>query len=242
MADTQTPAVPAEAPKAPESVVDNQNTNTNNEAPVQPDMHGFTSEQLADMKKFFDNNGGWDKVKSRISNPEPAQPAQPVQSVQPVQPTEQPVQPAQPVQPKLDPAYKTPQAMAVENYFNNLAQAKEYEPISGDIRSGQFLKDMESMGMNPVDQYGNVNMAQVKSFLDLKVQTVHPPVATSTEPINSNAPLVEYIPVQDGKISSMEQAEAVLMQDAQLRRSGQAGHPNIKEAEDFISSTLGKKA
>ena len=46
-------------------------------APVAPDMHGFTSDQLADMKKFFDSQGGYEKVKSRISNPqnysEPAQ-------------------------------------------------------------------------------------------------------------------------------------------------------------------------
>ena len=69
MAEPTTPTAPAEAPKAPESVADNS-TNTN-PAPAQaPDMHGFTSEQLADMKKFFDNNGGFDGVKAKISNPE----------------------------------------------------------------------------------------------------------------------------------------------------------------------------
>ena len=75
MADT--PEAPAEAPKAPESVETPTTTNNNEPAPVQtsapaqsPDMHGFTSEQLADMKKFFDNNGGFDAIKSKISNPE----------------------------------------------------------------------------------------------------------------------------------------------------------------------------
>ena len=44
-----TPTAPAEAPQASESVETPINTNP---APA-PDMHGFTSEQLADMKKFF---------------------------------------------------------------------------------------------------------------------------------------------------------------------------------------------
>ena len=54
-------------------------------APAQPavDMHGFTSEQLADMRKFYDANGGYDKVKSRISNPEPVR--QPEQQFEPRQ-------------------------------------------------------------------------------------------------------------------------------------------------------------
>ena len=76
MAD-ETPAAPAEAPQAPESVAD---TSTNSNPAPAPDMHGFTSEDLAGMRTFIDNNGGWDKIKSRISNPtqttEPAQPAQ----------------------------------------------------------------------------------------------------------------------------------------------------------------------
>ena len=55
-------------------------TNSNPEPAQVPDMHGFTSEQLADMQKFFQANGGYDKVKSRISNPTPA----PVQEQKPV--------------------------------------------------------------------------------------------------------------------------------------------------------------
>ena len=39
-------------------------------APAAPDMHGFTSEELADMRKFFDSQGGYTKVKSKISNPD----------------------------------------------------------------------------------------------------------------------------------------------------------------------------
>ena len=70
------PEAPAEAPKAPESEA---TPNTNQEQQAAPDMHGFTSDQLAEMQKFFEANGGFDKIKSRISNPEPKveQPAQP---------------------------------------------------------------------------------------------------------------------------------------------------------------------
>ena len=85
---------PAAAPAAESVATPNTNENTS-QAPAMPDMHGFTSEQLADMKKFFDNNGGFDKIKARISNPEPKpveQPAQPVQQQAPVQP-QQPQQP-----------------------------------------------------------------------------------------------------------------------------------------------------
>ena len=58
-------------------------TPTTNPEPAQaPDMHGFTSDQLADIDKFFKANGGFDAIKSKISNPSPAvqqQTAQPVQ-------------------------------------------------------------------------------------------------------------------------------------------------------------------
>ena len=78
---------PAEAPKAPESEA-TPNTNPEPQAPVVPDMHGFTSDQLAEMQKFFAANGGFDKIKSRISNPEPKveTPAQPAPQAQPQQP------------------------------------------------------------------------------------------------------------------------------------------------------------
>ena len=60
---------PAEATKAPESEAP-KDTNNEQAASQAPDMHGFTSEQLAEMRKFYDANGGFDKVKSKISNPE----------------------------------------------------------------------------------------------------------------------------------------------------------------------------
>ena len=116
MADT--PEAPAEAPKAPESV--ETPTNTNTEPAAAPDMHGFTSEDLAGMRTFIDNNGGWDKIKSRISNPTPAtEPAQPQtqEAQQPQNPTSQP----------QETGYKAPegsitaQEFLAEQYFKSLS-------------------------------------------------------------------------------------------------------------------------
>ena len=36
----------------------------------------------------------------------------------------------------------------------------------------------------------------------------------------------------------MNEARAIIMQDAQLRRSGQAGHPSVKMAEDYLKNLL----
>ena len=81
------------APEAPAAApaVESEATPNTNPAPAAPDMHGFTSDQLAEMRKFYDANGGFDKIKSRISNPEP-KPVEPTAPVQQEQP--QPQQPA----------------------------------------------------------------------------------------------------------------------------------------------------
>lgn len=244
MAEEQTPVAPAESPKASESVADNPSTNDNTSAQPAPDMHGFTSDQLADMKKFLDNNGGWEKIKSRISNPEPQAPAQPAQTQEqtPAQnPNPTPQQMQQPAQPKLPDGYLTPQAMAVSGFFRNLAQDDRFKAISKDVASGGFIKEMESLGMAPIDAQGNLNMKQIEGFLELKAKTV-PAVSTSTEPVESSAPLVEYVKVNDGKISDINQAYSIITQDAQLKRQGKAGHPNVDLAEEFIKNTFTKKA
>ena len=90
-------------------------TNSNPEPAQAPDMHGFTSEQLADMQKFFQANGGYDKVKSRISNPTPA----PIQEQKPVEPT-QPIEPPKPAY-KAPAGSITPQEFLAQQYFGALS-------------------------------------------------------------------------------------------------------------------------
>jgi hypothetical protein len=230
-----------EAPVTPE-VKSEATPNTNpepaktQEAPAAPDMHGFTSEQLADMQKFFQANGGYDKVKSRISNPTPA-------------PTEEqkPVEPAQPAAAPQEQEYKAPVGSITRDeyftkrYFLDLAGEEKYAGIAKEIASGEVLKEMASLGIRAVNQDGSINASVVNDFLDLKAKTV-PAKQSSAMPEAAAAPTVDYVPVGEN-IKSMEEARAVIMQDMQLKRSGQAGHPSVQKAEEYLRNALsnGKK-
>lgn len=229
-----------EAPVTPE-VKSEATPNTNpepakaQEAPAAPDMHGFTSEQLADMQKFFQANGGYEKVKSKISNPTPA----PVEE-------QKPVEPERPVLPQ-EPEYKTPAGSITRDeyftkrYFLDLAGEEKYAGIAKEIASGEVLKEMASLGIRAVNQDGSINASVVNDFLDLKAKTV-PAKQSSAMPEAAAAPTVDYVPVGES-IKSMEEARAVIMQDMQLKRSGQAGHPSVQKAEEYLRNALsnGKK-
>ena len=228
------PEAPAEAPKAPESEA--TPTNSNPEPAQAPDMHGFTSEQLADMQKFFQANGGYDKVKSRISNPTPA----PAEEQKPVEPA-QPAQPVQTSAPYTPPAGAMTQgAMATKLYFESLARQDKYKEIADDITNGNVIKEMDSLGIPYMNRDGSLNPDKLFGYLDMKAKTV-PAKQTSSMPEASAAPTVDYIPVGE-TIESMDQAQRIIMQDTQLRRQGKAGHPSVKMAEDYMREVLsGKK-
>ncbi len=235
MAEETTPTAPAEAPKAPESVADNS-TNTN-PAPAQaPDMHGFTSEQLADMKKFFDNNGGFDGVKAKISNPEkPVE--KPVENSQ-TQPqkTEEPTSHTQ--EPTQTQASQTPQGaitaqeFLAKQYFKSLAGEEKYAPIAKGIENGDYLKEMAAFGINALNQDGSINDQKVRMYLDLKAQTV-PAKPTESEPNASAAPTVNYTEVGENGFTDINQAYKVLMEP---------GNPNMAKAEEFIRNHFNPNA
>lgn len=227
MAEETTPTAPAEAPKAPESVADNS-TNTN-PAPAQaPDMHGFTSEQLADMKKFFDNNGGFDGVKAKISNPEkPVE--KPVENLQTEpqrkeEPTSHTQEPAQTQAPQTPQGAITAQEFLAKQYFKSLAGEEKYAPIAKGIENGDYLKEMAAFGINALNQDGSINDQKVRMYLDLKAQTV-PAKPTESEPNASAAPTVSYTEVGENGFTDINQAYKVLMEQ---------GNPNIAKAEEFI--------
>lgn len=228
------PEAPAEAPKAPESEA--TPTNSNLEPAQAPDMHGFTSEQLAEMQKFFESNGGFDKVKSRISNPTPA----PAEEQKPVE-SAQPAQPAQTSTPYMPPAGAITQGdLATKLYFESLARQDKYKEIADDITNGNVIKEMDSLGIPFANRDGSLNPDKLFGYLDIKAKTV-PAKQTSSMPEASAAPTVDYIPVGE-TIESMDQAQKILMQDTQLRRQGKAGHPSVKMAEDYMREVLsGKK-
>lgn len=227
---------PEAAGAAPAPQTEATPTNSN-PGPVQaPDMHGFTSEQLADMQKFFQANGGYDKVKSRISNPEPK--AEPVT----VQDTAKQFEPKAPEEPPYIPPVGSirPDEFLAQQYFGALSREEKYAAISKEIESGAVLKDMAAFNIRPLNRDGSINDTMVRRFLDMKAQTV---VAhqSSVTPDASNAPTVDYVPVE-GDIKDMRQAMAVLQQDSALKRSGQAGHPAAEAAEKFMREQLNPSA
>lgn len=210
---------PAEAPAAPA-----------------PDMHGFTSEQLAEMRRFYEANGGWEKVKSRISNPQP-------KVEQNVMNTPAPNNvPTGPTPQAQAPAYQAPagsitaQEFLAQQYFGSLANDPKYAAIADDVRSGAVLKDMAAFNIRPLNQDGSINDTMVRRYLDLKAQTV---VAkqTSSAPEASAAPTVDYVPFSE-QVTDMRQAMAVLQQDSQLKSRGLAGHPSAQAAEEFMKKQL----
>lgn len=233
---------PNEAPAAAQAAesVATPNTNENTvQATAMPDMHGFTSEELAEMRKFYDNNGGFEKVKARISNPEPKTQEQPVQAQAQTTVQQQPV--AQPQQPM-----RTPDGMLSRNdllmrgYYEGLAGEEEYKPIAKEIINGDVLKEMEMLGINPTDSNGFIDDRKIRAFLSIKAKTV-PASQSNSTPEASPAPTVDYIQVGD-TIENIAQARAVIMQDSQLRASGQAGHPSVAKAEEFLRNALNKNS
>lgn len=236
------PEAPTDAPQAPASV----ETPTNNEPAPAPapepnsvDLHGFTQADLAGMRTFIDNNGGWDAIKTKITAPKSIQPT----PTEPQTPTPQPQ--AQPIEPQ-QPAYTPPkgsitaQEFLAQQYFQGLSLDPKYQGISEQIANGDVLKEMASFNIQPLNQDGSINDTMVRRYLDLKAQTV-PAKGTGAEPNMSTAPTVDYVQATNGKVSSMDQAYAILQQDMQLKAQGLPGNPDIALAEEYIK-TGGKPA
>lgn len=229
MADTPEAATPAPAEA---TVATPQTTNEEPKAPEQkteaPDMHGFSPEDLAGMRRFIDNNGGWDAIKAKISTPKSSQVAEPTPEAK----TEALTSPqaAQPVEESIPDGAVSKEEVELRRYFNDFAREEKYAPIADIIKSGEVLKEMASFGISPTLPNGYYNDKQIRKYLDLKAQTV-PAQPTSVEPNMSNAPTVEYISVGD-KFTDMAQAQAVFMQK---------GHPMHQAAADYIKATLAGK-
>lgn len=214
-------------------------TNTDTEPTKAPgtnsvDLHGFTQEDLAGMRTFIDNNGGWDKIKSRISNPEKAV-EKPVENSQP-EPQRQ-EEPTSHIQTAPE-TFKTPkgaitaQEFLAEQYFRSLAGEEKYANIADGVRNGDYLKEMSAFGIQPLNPDGSINDQKVRMYLDLKSQTV-PAKPTETEPNASAAPTVTYTEVGENGIKDLNQAYKIIMEK---------GNPNINLAEKFIKENFNSKS
>lgn len=229
MADTPNEA-PAPTPTGESVATPNTNTNTESskaQEASQVDLHGFTQEDLAGMRTFIDNNGGWDKIKSRISNPEKtvektSEPAQTEQKKEePTSHTEEPKQTPQAPQGAI-----TASEFLAQQYFKSLAGEEKYATISKGIENGEYLKEMAAFGINALNQDGSINDQKVRMYLDLKAQTV-PAKPTNAEPNASAAPTVSYTEVGESGFTDINQAYKVLME---------RGNPNIAKAEEYIKN------
>lgn len=228
------------APEAPAAApaVESEATPNTNPAPAAPDMHGFTSDQLAEMRKFYDANGGFDKVKAKISNPTPVQQQPNLDATYAMKKEEDMLKAPQPEQPK----YQAPigsitrEEFLAQQYFGALANDPKYAAIADDVRNGAVLKDMAAFNIRPINQDGSINDAMVRRYLDLKSQTVVAKQTTST-PEASAAPTVDYVPYNEGNMT-MQQAMAILQQDSALRSTGKGSHPNAAQAEEFMKKAL----
>lgn len=230
-------------PEAAAPATEATNTNTNPapaeataEATTQAiDMHGFTGDQLAEMQKFMDANGGFDKAfktfKERISNPAPEAPKAPEQ------PAEAPAQPAQaqPAPQQVPAGYMSQKEFMAQQYYNSLANLDEYAPIADKIRSGEVFAEMRKFGIQPMDANGNINDLQAREFLGLLAKTV--PAKPAESPEASQAPTVDYIPTNQGKIDNAQQAMQIIAQSAQLREKGLAEHPDVAAAKEFLKNS-----
>ena len=237
MENTPEAAGAASAPQT-EATPNTTTEQTTSPAPAAPDMYGFTSDQLADMKKFFEANGGFDKIKAKISNPTPVQPQQPNLDATYAMKKEEDMLKA----PAQEPVYKAPagaitaQEFLAQQYFGSLANDPKYAAIADDVRSGAVIKDMAAFNIRPLNQDGSINDTMIRRYLDLKAQTV---VAkqTSSAPEAAAAPTVDYVPFSE-QVTDMRQAMAVLQQDSQLKSRGLAGHPSAQAAEEFMKKQL----
>jgi len=236
-----TPEAAAPATEAP--ITNTNQAPTEASASAQPDMHGFTGDQLAEMQKFMDANGGYDKAfktfKERISNPAPE--AQRAPEPQSQQAQQQPVMSMEEQMQRLQtPAgYISQQELNAQNYYNNLAAQPEYAPIADQIRSGEVFNEMRKFGIRPMDENGNINDVQAREFLSLLAKTV--PAKPANDAGEAAAPTVDYIPTNGGKIDSYEQAARIIAQSESLRGQNMAEHPDLAAAKEFIKNALTSK-
>lgn len=208
---------------------------TNNATP-EVNLHGFTENELESMRKFFDNNGGFEGVKSRLSNPQKYANQQTQLEAQPQtqQPEPQP-QPQPQTTNQVPEGYYSQNELGFGRYMSDLANSDKYRPlhdyISGD-GGKQLLDDLKSFNIQPMDSQGNINVDGITKFLDLKVQTV-PATQDSVEP--SSTPTADYIQVGD-EIKSFDEAARVISQSHILKAQGKPAHPAYDKALEFLKA------
>ena len=236
-AEPTAPATPAPAPEAPAQAPESTPTQPAATAPTEGATNTyFSNEQLSEMQKFIENNGGyetaWKKMKEGISRPQPKSEPQPAQ--QQPQPQQQPQASQNGVKKPAEGVFTTQELMML-SYFDRLSQDPKYATISKEIADGSVLVKMQQMGLNPLTQDG-VNDRQLRQYLDLYAAS-KPAQPTSATPTADTQ--VDYVKVD--KVTSMEEANKIELQNIQLRAQGKPEHPLTKEAKEFVRAHYAQK-
>ena len=199
---------------------------------VNPNTITLTDEQA----RFFNSNGGIDKVfarmKEAVSNPLPRPQSQNVAQTTPeiTRNVSQNIpEMQQNIRPQIPNGYITQEEYATEQYFRSLANDAKYEGIADQIRSGEVLKEMAEFGIRPTDTTNGqlmFNDGQIRKFLDLKAQTI--PAKQTVAPI-TNVPTVEWSNIES--VNSFAEAQKIINEN--LSRPGME-HPKTAEAKEFL--------
>lgn len=194
---------------------------------------GTTVEGLEKAKKFYENNGGFDKVfearKQEISTPKTQQPQQPVQPQDPAQ-IQQPAAQPQQTPNGLDMDYV--EGRLVKEYFKELAANPDYANIADKLVDGTVMEEASKMfGINPIAN-GRINEAQIKHFCDMYSKSM--PAVPASAPM-TNTPTVQPMGEQfTGQINSTQDALKVIQENNAMVASGKGEHSKLKEAQEFL--------
>ena len=235
------------APAAPQAPVSETTPTNSNPAPAQPAAQPAPSAPVANIpadkieafNKFIEANGGYDKafakLKSDVSSPaqQQQQPQQQQQNTVPQRDVEYNNGQAGPY--TVPKGFVTPQEVAAQQYFNNLASEEQYAPVADEIRSGQIFKEFSKFGISPV-RGGMFNDAQIRNFLDLYAKTK--PATPTTETVTST-PTVDYVNVGEN-VTSRDDALRILSQNQKLG-GGIAPHPQTEAAKAYLKEYYKKK-
>ena len=239
-AEPSTPATPApEAAPAPAAEQPAQPAATAPTTEATPNKSYFNDEQLAEMQKFIENNGGydtaWKKMKASISSPQKA-PEAPSQPQVAQTPDQQPEAPQNAPQGQIAGTISM-EEMAAMQYFNNLANDPKYAGIADEIKSGEVLKGLKDFNINPLEG-GRINDANVRKYLDLYAAT-KPPKPTTSEPMSNPGLTDNTADIQ--KVTTREEADRIQLEDIRRRSAGQPAHPLAEEAKQFIKDYYSPK-
>lgn len=229
----QSPAAPTQA-LAPEAA-----------APAEPTPEqmakylGTTVEGLEKAKKFYENNGGFDKVfgerKAEISTPKSQQPQSqiPASGQNQLNDDITQTQPVTAQQPTSNLSMQNIEAMAVKEFFKELAANPEYANIADKLTDGTVMDQANKMFNIPLFANGDVNRSQLTDFAKMYSKTL--PAAPASAPV-TNIPTVSNEPVQfTGPINTTVDAVKIVQENNAMMAAGQGEHPRLKEAKEFLT-------